>query len=124
MVGTMVRDRKYEASMAKTTASASGTKRYLRNPAQKKHRHKHDADGKRGDEGRNGNLRRAIQNGLLDLLAHLQIAIDVFNLDRGVVDQNADRQRQSTQRHDVDGLAQRAQHDQRNQNRTAEWKPR
>ena len=45
------------------------------------------------------------------------VAVDVFDFDRGVVHQNADRQRQSAQRHDVDGLAQRAQHDDRRQNR-------
>src|SRR5258708_37943710 len=35
-VGTSVRDRMYDASMAKTTASAKGTKRYLATPAKSK----------------------------------------------------------------------------------------
>ena len=35
MVGTMVRERTYEANMAKTTASANGTKRYLATPESK-----------------------------------------------------------------------------------------
>src|ERR1700730_1753602 len=35
MVGTIVRDRKYEANMANTTASASGTKRYRATPDSK-----------------------------------------------------------------------------------------
>src|ERR1700722_13977064 len=35
-VGTTVLDRRYEASMANTTASASGTNRYLAVPARKK----------------------------------------------------------------------------------------
>src|SRR5208337_3520781 len=35
MVGTMVRERKYEASMANTTASASGTNRYRATPESK-----------------------------------------------------------------------------------------
>ena len=35
MVGTSVRDRKYEASIAKTTASARGTKRYRATPVRK-----------------------------------------------------------------------------------------
>src|SRR6202163_4259033 len=35
IVGTMVRDRKYEANMANTTASASGTNRYRATPDSK-----------------------------------------------------------------------------------------
>ena len=38
-------------------------------------------------------------------------------VDRGIVHQDADRQRQSAQRHDVDGLPQRAQDDDGSQNR-------
>ena len=44
----------------------------------------------------------------LNLLAFGDIPVDVLNFDRGVVHQNADRERQPAQRHDVDGLAQRA----------------
>ena len=47
---------------------------------------------------------------MLDLLALFQIAIDVLDLDRGVVDQDADGERQAAQGHDVDGLAQRREH--------------
>ena len=39
-----------------------------------------------------------------------RLRFDVFDFDRRVVDQDADRQRQAAERHDVDGLAQRAQH--------------
>ena len=60
---------------------------------------------------RYGDLRRAVQNGLLDFLALFQVAIDVFDFDRGVVDQDADGQRQPAEGHDVDGFAERAQHD-------------
>ena len=35
MVGTIVRERKYEASIAKLTASARGTKRYRATPVKK-----------------------------------------------------------------------------------------
>jgi len=38
IVGTMVRERKYEASMANTTASASGTNRYRATPDSEEHR--------------------------------------------------------------------------------------
>ncbi len=40
-----------------------------------------------------------------------QIAMGVFDLHRGVVHQDADRQRQAAERHDVDGLPQQAQDD-------------
>jgi hypothetical protein len=45
----------------------------------------------------------------VQLLAFFQVALDILDRDRGVVHQNADRQRQAAQRHDVDGLAQRAE---------------
>ena len=51
---------------------------------------------------------RAIQNRFLDLLALGNIPVDVLDFHRGVVHQDADRERQSAQGHDVDGLAQRA----------------
>ena len=61
---------------------------------------------------------------VLDFLALFQIAIDVFDFDRGVVDQDADRQRQPAQGHDVDGLAQRRQHRAASRGSTAESTPR
>ncbi len=58
------------------------------------------------------------------LLALFQIAVDVLDLDRRIVHQNADGQRKAAQRHDVDGLAQRAQQDERDQDGQAESTPR
>ena len=40
-------------------------------------------------------------------LPGFKIAIDVFDLDGGVVDQDADGERQAAEGHDVDGLAER-----------------
>ena len=53
----------------------------------------------------------------VSVFAHGQIAVDVFNLDRGVIHQDSDGQRQPSQGHDVDGLAQRAEHDDGAENR-------
>ncbi len=54
---------------------------------------------------------RAIQDAAVQIgLSFVEIAVDVFNFDRGVVHQDADRQSQTAQGHDVDGFAQRAQH--------------
>ena len=46
-----------------------------------------------------------------------QVAIDVLDRDGRVIDQNAHGKRQSAEGHDVDGLADRAQHDDRRQDR-------
>ena len=46
-------------------------------------------------------LRGTVQNRLLYLLALFQVAIDILNLYRCVVDEDADSQRQAPKRHDV-----------------------
>ena len=86
-----------------------GRKQIARRAGEEDHRHEHDADAQGGNERRNGDLLRAIQNGLDDGLALPQVAMDVLDFDRGVVHQNADRQRQAAQRHHVDGFAQQVQ---------------
>ena len=43
--------------------------------------------------------------------------MDVFDLNGGVIDKNADRQRKATQGHDIYGLAQRAQDNDRAEDR-------
>src|SRR5580704_1169716 len=87
------------------------------------HGHEDDADGKRGNERRNRNLLSAVQNRVLHFLAQRQVPIDILDFHRRVVDQNTDRQRQPTERHDVDGLAQSAQHDDRSQDRKRDGNP-
>ena len=84
---------------------------------QEEHGHKHDADAERGDKRRHGDLLGAVEDGLLHLLAHGKVALDVFDFHRGIIDQDADGERQSAQGHDVDGLANRAQHDDRDEDR-------
>ena len=84
--------------------------------AELEHRHEHDAKAEQGHEGRHHDLLRAIQDRRLDLLALLQMIIDVFNRHRSVVDQDADREREAAKRHDVDGLAETGQRGQREQN--------
>jgi hypothetical protein len=53
----------------------------------------------------------------VDLLPLPQIAVDVLDLDRRVVDEHADRERQAAQRHEVERLAEELQHDDRDQDR-------
>ena len=45
---------------------------------------------------------------MLNFLSLGDIAVDVFNFDRRIIDEDSDRQRQATEGHDVDGLAQSA----------------
>ena len=80
-------------------------------------RKKHDADGKRADEGRRGDLMRAVQNRDQQRLVHRVIAMDVLDLDGCVIDQHPDRKRNSAQRHRVDRLAGKVQANDRGKNR-------
>ena len=88
-----------------------------RHARQEEHRHEDDADRERRDEGRHRDLRRAVQDGLLGLLALLEVAVDVLDLDRGVVHEDADGEREPAERHDVDRLAERREHQQRAEDR-------
>ena len=61
---------------------------------------------------------RAARDRRQDVLAVLlHMAIDVFDRDRRVVDEDADRQRQTAERHHVDRLAEQRKRGQRAENR-------
>ncbi len=75
----------------------------------KKHRNKDDANAQCGNESGHSNLLRAVEDGLNGFLAHGQIAVDVFDLNGGVIHENSDCERKAAQGHDIDGLAQRAE---------------
>ena len=85
--------------------------------AEPEHRHESDANAEQRDGRRHHDLLRAIENGGLDLLALLEMPVDVLDGDGGVVDQDADGERQTAERHDVDGLAQQRKAGQRRQDR-------
>ena len=70
----------------------------------------------RGDQGGNGDLRRAVQNRLLDFLALIQIPVGVLDLHGGIIHQDADGEREPAERHDVDGFSQETEDDDRGQN--------
>ena len=99
--------------MAKTTASASGTKRYRATPESREHGSKHNADRQCGDESRCRDLRGAVQDNFVHVLLGLRlaVAIDVLDLNGRVVHQDADRQSESTEGHDIDRFSDRAKHD-------------
>ena len=88
----------------------------LRYARKEEHGHKHNADAQRGNKRRHRDLRSAVQNGLLQFFSLGQIAIDVFNFHRGVIHKDADGQRQPSQGHDVESLAQGRKADDRAKN--------
>ena len=95
--------------MAKTTAMASGVNRYLAAPVSSTTGTKTMQMRQRGNEGRRGDLLRAIQHRAHQRLLHGHVAVRVLDFHGGVVHQDADRQRHAAQGHDVDGLAEQAQ---------------
>ena len=86
-------------------------------PAEKEHGQEDDADAERRDQGGNGNLRGAVEDRVVQRLAFFEVALDVLDGDGGVVDQDADGERQSAEGHDVDGLVQQAENDHRGEDR-------
>ncbi len=104
MVGTSVRESRYDAIIASTTASASGVNRYRAAPVRKitgtNTMQMHSVETKAGTAICMAPSRMARTIGL----PMAKIAVDVFDFHRGIVHQNADRQRHAAQRHDVDGL--------------------
>ena len=90
-----------------------GHEEVSRHAAQEEHGDEDDADGEGGDEGGDGDLRGAVEDGLLEFLAGLEIAVDVFNCHGGVVDEDADGERHAAEGHDVDGFVEHVEHDER-----------
>ena len=82
-----------------------------------RHRDKHDADAQGGDECGHGDLLGTVQNRLHQPFALVKIAVDVFDLHRRIIDENAHGQRHAAQRHHIQCLPQYPQHDDRHQNR-------
>ena len=109
IVGTSVRDRRYDAIIANTTAIASGVNRYCAVPVSNRTGTNTMQMDKVETNVGHGDLRGAVQNRANQRLPHREIAMRVLDLYRRIVDQDADGQRQSTQRHHVDGLAEQAQ---------------
>jgi hypothetical protein len=89
----------------------------FRRTCQQQHRNEDNADGEGRDERGQRDLLSAIENGACEHFRHSHIAVDVFNLHCGVVDQDADGQRHAPERHHIDGVARGPQDDARGENR-------
>ena len=117
MVGTSVRESRYEVSIANTTASASGVNRNFATPVSSTTgKNTMQIDSVPTNVGV-AICDGAVQNRGQQRLAHRVVAMDVFDFHRRVVDQHPDRERDSAQRHRVDGLAGQLERDDRGQNR-------
>ena len=110
MVGTSVRDRMNDQIIANITASAIGTNRKRATPCRKN-------IGTNTMQMQSRETKAGVTIWLApsridgsNVLALLQMIVDVLDRDGGVVDQDADRERQAAQRHDVEGFADRRQH--------------
>src|SRR5580692_4608918 len=89
----------------------------FRHARKEKHGKKDDTDAKRGNEGRHGDLLSAVENRLHRFFAHGQVTVDVLDFHGGVIDEDADGQREPAERHDVDGLAESAEDQDADENR-------
>ncbi|MDQ1094491.1 hypothetical protein QE400_003904 [Xanthomonas sacchari] len=88
-----------------------------RHAFEEEHRHEHDADAQQRDEGGRHDLRRAVHDRRLHRLALLQVPVDVLDGHRGIVHQDAHRERQAAQGHDVHRFADRRQRGDRAEDR-------
>ena len=96
MVGTIVRDSRYEASMANATASASGVNRNFGGPS----RNSTDTNTMlivSVETNVGPAICGSVEDRLAQRLSEADIAVDVFDFHGRIVDQNADRQSQPTQ---------------------------
>ena len=110
IVGTSVRDRMNEQTIANITASAIGTNRKRATPVRKNIGT--NTMQMQSSETKAGVTIWSAPSRIdgLDVLALLEMPVDVLDRHGGVVDQDADRERQAAERHDVERLAERRQH--------------
>ncbi len=109
----------YDASMANTTAMASGANRDPATPDRKKMGTNTMQIANVDTNVGHGDLPRPFEDGVFDVAAPLMLehAVDILDADRGVIHQHTNRQRQPAQGHHVECLAKCAQRDDRTQDR-------
>ena len=81
----------------------------FRRTSQKDDRDEDDADGQCRNERRPGDLLCAIEDRPLDWFTQGEVAMDVFDLDGRVIDQNTDCQRETAKGHHVQRVAEQTQ---------------
>ena len=81
-------------------------------PADADHEERGNEDGQNAEHGeqpRHGGAAARLHHGSRARNARQHLRVDVLDLDGGLVHQNADREREAAERHDVDGLPASAQ---------------
>jgi hypothetical protein len=68
-------------------------------------------------KGGHGDLLRAVEDRLLQRFPHREVSMDVFDLDRGIIDEDANGEREAAEGHDVDRIAERAEQRDRGEDR-------
>ena len=81
--------------MANTTASASGTNRYRATPVRRNMGTKTMQMESVATKAGAAISRGAVEDGVFDLLAHVNVAVHVLDFHGGVIDENPDGQRQA-----------------------------
>ena len=75
------------------------------------HRDPYDRDGECSNERWEKDLVGGVDDRFLQRRTRFDVRVDIFDHDGGVVDENADGQRQSAQGHDIDRLSEHVQAD-------------
>ena len=89
-----------------------------RHAGQEEHRHEHDADAQKRHECRRDDLLGPVEDRGLDVLALLEMPVDVLDGHRRLVDEDAHREREPAQGHEVERLAQHPERGDRAQHRS------
>ncbi len=122
--GTSVLDNRNDAIMAKPTAIESGTNRDRVTPVIKKEgtntARMESIASRRGTSVAFVAFKHGTRDGWLDQ----QLAVNIFDGNCGFIDQDADSERQPSERHDVDGLPGRPQSDHSAEQARTEWSRR
>ena len=99
--------RKYEVAIEKATASDRGTNKAPRGALHAERGQKHGDDTKHREQPGHDHLEARVEHMALEARSRArdQMRMNVLDDDRGLVDQNAHRQGQAAQGHDVDASA-------------------
>ena len=115
--GTSELERRNDAIMAKPTASDSGTKSDRDTPVMKNDGTNTATTDSIASSRGTTTSPLASSTAARDRRAARQVRVDVLDRDRRFVDEDADRQRQAAERHDVDRLTRAPERDDRRQQR-------
>ena len=115
--GTNVLESRYDVIIAPPTASDSGTNKARTAPCHDERGDEHREDAQERQQTRDRRFHVSLPDGSRHRRRVLHLGVDVLDLDRRLVDQDADGQGQPAQGHDVDRIARQIEDDDRPQER-------